>query len=230
MSDQNNDRAQRRQQRRRQNQIDAIIAQYTEAYRYGQSPRIEDYVDRYPEFASELLEFAVYYHTIGFATESLDGPPAAELSPAAEKALARIRERRPAPASAPASAAALAATPVQSLFQQGMALNMLPPQLAAAVGLTAALLARLEARKIAVTSIPRTLIQRLATALRTVPEAITAYLAATEAGQAGAFYYADQPPAETQETFLDAVQGSGLTPEQKSEWAEIVKAEIDGNS
>lgn len=226
MSDQNNDRAQRRQQRRRQNQIDAIIAQYTEAYRYGQSPRIEDYVDRYPEFASELLEFAVYYHTIGFATESLDGPPAAELSPAAEKALARIRERRPAPA----SAAALAATPVQSLFQQGMALNMLPPQLAAAVGLTAALLARLEARKIAVTSIPRTLIQRLATALRTVPEAITAYLAATEAGQAGAFYYADQPPAETQETFLDAVQGSGLTPEQKSEWAEIVKAEIDGNS
>ena len=226
MSDQINDRrAQRRQQRRRQNQIDAIIGQYTEAYRSGQAPRIEDYVERYPELASELLEFAVYYHTIGFATESLDGPPAAELSPAAEKALARIRERSAAYTQAPAAAVA----PIESLFARGMDLKLAPPQLAATVGLTAPLLARLDARKIAVATIPRTLIQRLADALKTAPEVIAAYLGATQAGQAGAFYYADQPPTETQESFLDAVQASALTPEQKREWAEVVKTDAGAN-
>ena len=130
VSNQNNDlRAARRQQRRRQNQIDRIIAQYTEAYRCGQSPRIEEYVDRYPEVASELLEFAVYYHTVGFATDSLDGPPAAELSPAAEKALARIRERSAAYAPNTAPAAPTVA-PVESLFRQGLAAQLTPPQLA----------------------------------------------------------------------------------------------------
>ena len=213
--DEEKDRA--RRQRERRYEIDRITFQYAEQYRQGKRPRIEDYIQRYPQYASDLLDYALYFHTIGFEAEPFEEPAELKLSPAGEKALARIRARRAASAAAPA------ATPVQSLFQQGMAVNMLPPQLAAAVGLTAPLLARLEARKIAVASIPRTLIQRLASVLQTVPEAIIAYLSA---GQAGAFYYADQPPAEAQETFLAAVQGSGLSPEQKSEWTEIVKAEI----
>ena len=92
MSDQKNAR---RAQRKRQYEIDSIIARYVDAYHAGQSPRIEDYVQRYPQYTGELLEFAIYYHTIGFATESLDGPPDPALSPAAVKAMARIREQNP---------------------------------------------------------------------------------------------------------------------------------------
>jgi hypothetical protein len=110
-----------------------------------------------------------------------------------------------------------------------MDLKLAPPQLAAAVGLTTPLLARLEAHKIAVATIPRTLIQRLADALKTAPEVIGAYLGATHAGQAGAFYYADQQPTEKQESFLDAVQASALTPEQKREWAEVIKTDAGAN-
>ena len=95
MSDQKNAR---RAQRKRQYELDGIIARYVDAYHAGQSPRIEDYIHRYPHYSSELLEFAVYYHTIGFATESLDGPPDPALAPAAEKAMAWIREQRERPA------------------------------------------------------------------------------------------------------------------------------------
>src|SRR6185312_3508181 len=120
MSDQKNAR---RAQRKRQYEIDSIIAQYVDAYHAGQSPRIEDYVQRYPQYTGELLEFAVYYHTIGFATESLDGPPDPALSPAAEKAMARIREQRVQPA--PAA--------IQSLAQLGIQAGYTPPRLAEAV-------------------------------------------------------------------------------------------------
>ena len=224
MTDQRDEQRERkRRQRERQYQIDRITFQYAEEYRQGQRPRIEDYVRRYPQYTSELLEFAVYFHTIGFEDEPFEEPADLTLSPAAEKALAQIREHSAvyAPTAAPAASSV---TPIESLFKQSLQLKLTPAQLAEAVGLTAPLLARLDARKIASASIPRTLVQRLADALKAAPEAIAAYLGATQAGQAGAFYYADQAPTETQESFLDAVRASGLTAAQKSEWAEVVKA------
>lgn len=209
MSDQKNAR---RAQRKRQFEIDSIIARYVDAYHAGQAPRIEDYVQRYPQYTGELLEFAVYYHTIGFATESLDGPPDPALSPAAEKAMARIREQRVQPA--PAA--------IQSLAQLGIQAGYTPPRLAEAVGLTSALLQRLEAHAISAASIPGALIQRFADVLKTAPEAIAAYLSASPAG---GFYMAEQQPDQRQESFLDAVETSALSPERKREWAEIVNAE-----
>lgn len=209
MSDQKNAR---RAQRKRQYELDGIIARYVDAYHAGQSPRIEDYIHRYPHYSSELLEFAVYYHTIGFATESLDGPPDPALAPAAEKAMAWIREQRERPAP----------VAIQSLVQLGLDAKYSPPQLAAAVGLTVDLLGKLQAHAIAAATIPRTLIQRFADVLQTAPEAIAAYLSASPAG---GFYMADQQPDQQQESFLDAVEASALSPEGKREWAEIMNAE-----
>lgn len=209
MSDQKNAR---RAQRKRQYELDGIIARYVDAYHAGQSPRIEDYIHRYPHYSSELLEFAVYYHTIGFATESLDGPPDPALAPAAEKAMAWIREQRERPAP----------VAIQSLVQLGLDAKYSPPQLAAAVGLTVDLLGKLQAHAIAAATIPRTLMQRFADVLQTAPEAIAAYLSASPAG---GFYMADQQPDQQQESFLDAVEASALSPEGKREWAEIMNAE-----
>lgn len=224
MTDQRDEQRERkRRQRARQFEIERITFQYTEEYRQGQRPRIEDYVRRYPQYASELLEFAVYFHTVGFEDDSFEEPGELALSPAAEKALARIRERRAAYAPSPAIA------PIESLFKQGLAVQLAPPQVAAAVGLTMDVLAKIEARAITVASIPRTLIQRLATALKLAPEAITAYLSAAQPGQVGGFYYADQAPTQQEESFLDAVQASALSPEQKSAWSEIVQAETNAN-
>ena len=230
MTDQQDEQRPRtHRQRERQYEINRITFQYAEEYRQGRRPRIEDYIQRYPQYASDLLEYAIYFHTIGFEVPPFEELAEVTLSPAAEKALARIRERRAAyaPNTAP-SASAASVAPIEGLVKRGLDVHLNPIELSAAVGLTAPLLGKLEAHKIAFASIPRTLYQRLADALQTAPEAIAAYLGGTQAeqaGQAGAFDYADQPPTETQESFLDAVQGSGLSPEDKRAWAEIVNAD-----
>lgn len=90
------------------------------------------------------------------------------------------------------------------------------------------LLAKLEAHAIAATTIPRTLIGRLADTLKVAPDVIAAYLAAAGPAQAGAFYYADQPPTRQQESFLDAVQASTLSPERKREWADVMRRDSAG--
>ncbi len=150
-------RARRRDQREQQYEIDRITAQYVIEFRLDRSPHIEDYVRQYPQYTQELLEFAVYFHTVGLDAAEPDQIPAAE-----------------------------------------------------------------EARAIAVATIPPTLVRRLADTLNVTPEAVASYLGAARPGDAGAFYYADQPPTQQQEPFLDAVQASALSPERKREWAEIV--------
>ena len=210
-------RAQRRRQRERQYEIDRITAQYVDEFRAGRSPQMEDYVQRHPQYAHELLEFAVYFHTVGYDAAEPEEIPAAELSPAAQRSLAQIRERY-----------ALASTaPIEGLVKEGTRVGYSPRQLAAAVGLSTDLLAKLEAHAISAATIPRTLIGRLADTLKVAPDVIAAYLAAAGAAQASAFYYADQPPTQQQESFLDAVQVSTLSAERKREWAEIVTEDAD---
>ncbi|MGZ3715932.1 MAG: hypothetical protein ACXVA4_10975, partial [Ktedonobacterales bacterium] len=113
--------------------------------------------------------------------------------------------------------------PIEGLVKQGAKAGYSARKLAEAVGLTIDVLAKLEARVIAVATIPPTLVTRLATTLQVLPDAVAAYLGATRPGQAGAFYYADQQPTQQQESFLDAVQASMLSPERKQEWATIVE-------
>jgi hypothetical protein len=201
----------------RQYEIDQITAQYADDYRAGRAPRMEEYVQRYPHYARELLEFAVYYHTVGFDAAEPDEIPAADLSPAAHKALAQIRIRR----------ASASSQLLEGLVKRGATIGYSPRKLADAVGLTTDLLGKLEARVIAGATIPLTLVRRFADALKVEPDAVAAYLGAARPGQVGAFYYSDEPPTQQQEPFLDAVQASALSPEQKQQWVEIVKADAD---
>lgn len=98
--------------------------------------------------------------------------------------------------------------------------------LAEAVRLSTELLARLEAHSIDAATISRTLVRRLASALKVAPEAVAAYLSGAGVAEAGAFYYADQAPAQgVRQPFLEAAQASALAPDLKREWAAIAAAE-----
>jgi hypothetical protein len=209
-----------RRQRERQYEIDRITVQYADEYRAGRAPRIEDYVRRYPDYASELLRFAVYFHTVGFDMPALDASPAAELSPAAQRALAQIRDSQVTPAAA--------AAPLAGLVQQGITVGFTPRTLAETLRLTTDLLGKLEAHAIDAATIPSTLIKRLSAVLQVTPEAIAAYLGSPGQAPAAAFYYADRPPAQRQESFLDAVRASTLAPETKQEWVEIARQDVPG--
>jgi len=215
MSDRHDDQ----RDRERQYEIDHITFHYATEFRSGRNPRIEEYIQRYPAYADELLEYALYFHAFEIDSKPLEEPAELSLSPAGEKAMARIHAQVVATKSEP--------VPIQSLVQLGLDAKYSPLQLAAAVGLTVDLLGKLQAHAIAAATIPRALIQRFADVLKTAPEAIAAYLSASPAG---GFYMADQQPDQQQESFLDAVEVSALSPEGKREWAEIMNAEANSSS
>ena len=222
-------RARRRQRRERQYQLDQITFQYAEAFRAGQAPRIEEYIDRHPEFGAELAEFALYFHAVTAALPEPAPAPAAQLSPAAQKALARIGEAAAQFAAAAASVPEAAAQPLSSLFQQGMQVGLAPQALAAALGLSMDVLGKLEAHAIAAATIPRTLLQRLAGALTVSQEAVAAFLGGATAQQSPGFFYAEKPPTQAQESFVDAIQQSPLLPpERKQEWLDIARRDLAG--
>ncbi|HEY7124068.1 MAG TPA: hypothetical protein VH590_00230 [Ktedonobacterales bacterium] len=203
--------------RQREDDLNRITARYVEEFQAGKAPRVADYIQRHPQYADELMEFVLYFHAIAAGLPEPDALPAQQFTPAANAARTRLREQTSSGSAAPLS----------SLFRQALAVGYPPPQLAQAIGLSWDIVAKLEARAIAAASIPRTLTQRLADTLKVAPTAISAYLQGTTPTQSGAFFYADQPPEQQQETFLAAVQSTPeLSQEQKRAWADIVGQEL----
>lgn len=197
----------------RQYEIDQITARYEDEQRAGKSPKIADYIRRYPQFAKELAEFALFFHTMG-SDQPEPGPPAPKPSAAAQAARARIHEQVHLSTS----------PPLEGIIKQGRLAGYMAPKLAEMVGLSLDILAKLDAHAITGTSIPQTLIGRLADTLRVAQESVAAYLGSPQAASRGAFFYASQAPQQRQESFLDAVQNSAaLSAELKREWAEITR-------
>lgn len=215
--------------RQRQFALDAITARYVEEYQAGKHPRLEDYTRQYPQYAQDIAEFIMYYHAIAEDLAAPAAVPAMELSAGAERALARIRGQgdRHIAASRVAESEPGALAPVDHIIARGVARGFTPPQLAAAVGISPDILTKLDAKVITATTIPRTLVERLAQALAVAPAAIASYLG-MPAQTAGSFFYAERPPdQERQQPFIEAVQTSrALDDARKREWAEIVRHEV----
>ena len=204
--------------RQRQYEIDRITDEYVQAYRAGRSPEVADYTQRYPEYAREIRLFVVQFHLIGEHLPEPDPLPVAPLSSAALDFLARIDDN--------AGDITVRITPIEGLIQRGAEVGHPAPQLAEAVGISLDVLAKLQAKAVVVSTIPFTLVERLAEKLKTTPQAVVAFLASATPTQTGAFYYAEQPPEQRQEAFLAAIQASSLDERAKREWAEIVARDL----
>lgn len=206
-----------RRERQRQYEIDRITARYVAEHRAGRSPRVEDYTRRYPEYAREIRLFVADYLLLDESLPEPDLVPTVPLSSAALAVLAQITKEAPVEP----------AVPIAGLVVRGMDLGIQPPQLAAAVDISLDVLAKLDARAIAARTVPMTLIERLAEKLQAVPEAIVMFLVGAAPAQAAAHYYAEQPPEQRQEAFLDAIQASAHLDERaKQAWADIVARDV----
>lgn len=194
----------------RQYEIDQITERYEREYRAGNAPQIADYLQRYPQYARELLEFALSFHAFEADEPQFTPPPATQLSPAAERALRLVRQ------------AAL-----EGLVKQGRSVGYKPAQLAEALGLSLDIVAKLDARTIIANTIPNRLIQRIAAVLQVVPETVQAYFSTPPQAAVGTFSYADQAPQEQQEAFIDAVNTSSLLDAaRKGEWIATITQEL----
>lgn len=203
------------QRRARQLEIDRLCARYVEEAKSGRKPNLQDYLARYPNYAIELADFITSYHLTLVDLPEPDEAPVATLSPAFARALAAVR----------AQVTQREAAAFVSLEDRSFDVGLDPGTLAARVGVTPRIIARLDARSIAAASIPRELFRRLADALDITVEAVMGFLGAS-AQAGGAFFDADKAPTGAQEDFLAAIEASDdLDPARKVEWGEISASE-----
>lgn len=198
------------ERRVRQAEIDRITARYAEEAELGRNPDPRQYLTQYPQYAAELADFIVTYHLALADLPEPDETPAAELSPTFARALAAIHAQ-----------GAQAAPAFAGLAERAFDVGLDPERVAERAGVSPSFIARLDARAVAVTTIPTELFRRLAAALDTTAEAVIGFLSA--GGQpGGAFFYASQTPESSQDDFLSAIEASDdLDPARKAEWRAI---------
>lgn len=191
-----------------QYRVDQITDRYEAEVRAGQMPSLAAYVLQYPDVADDLLEFAFYFHTLTADLPEPDEEPSAQLSPATNVALARIRVQP-----------TTTNTALDGLIQPGMAAGYLPSQLAEALEISLDVLAKLEERAIALASIPESFLQHLAQTLEVAYEAVVEHLG----GEMPPRAYSGALPRQ-QESFLEAIWSSPLLPEERKQvWEERIK-------
>ncbi len=177
---------------------------------------LQNFALQHTDTLDVLVEFLVYYHLVASALPPVSpSERSSDLSIAARATLFRIHEAR-------FDAGVVGFT---SLVERGASLGYAPVMLASVVGLSLDILAKLEAGAIRRTSIPATLLQRLAAVLHVEAGAIDAYLDGRGPWQAHGLYASGGPPV-TQETFADAVrQSTMLLPQWRRDWEEVVGRE-----
>ena len=203
-----------------------ITAQYVDEVRAGQRPKVSDYLARYPQYAGEIADFVAYYHTV-----EVDLPGETSItSPLAENFRIAIGSARKRVLQAEAQSTHKLTTLLVTLNNQ----RLTPGQLADKIGLSVDIVAKLEQRKIAASSIPKEMYKRLAEALQQPVRAIEAYfeplsgrssyrqqVAETQVG-----YQVNEPPGIPTQSFRGALEESvQLSKEQKQGWYDMLDHE-----
>ncbi len=182
---------------------------------------LEATIHRYPQFTTELTEFAVEWVLQDQLPEgnSLEGNSLERETPedshladtsAVPAALDRFRQQLDARDAASARRHA-PPNPFESLSPAELL------DVAATVGLDKILLAKLRDRRIVADTLPASLSQDLASALQVPAAVINAHLAAPASVPAGlSFKSTGHPEAGSKESFTDAVQRSSLDDEAKA--------------
>ncbi len=203
--------------------LEDVIDAYVEAVGEPGRDALTAWIRRYPHFERELTEFTVQWSL----AEQL--PPSRGTRADDERLILRgmsvvqglLRERC---ARRPASAAD--ARPIAWLVEEGARVGLKLRPLAAAVGLSTALVRQLDRRLVRFASIPGEAIEVLAGALRRTPDAIARSLDGTPRPVAAAQYRADEAPAlaEPQDFFAAVRADTSLSDEQRARWLALAPA------
>jgi hypothetical protein len=177
---------------------------------------VDEFVRRYPEYASDLTEYAIELALDAIAArhESVD-MPVAVTSPGVSRAMSRFRNRLYAVRQETDAEAAKAAPAVENPFAE---LNR-PAMRALAQRLHAntVFVMKLRDRLITVDTMTESFLRRIADELGVLLENIVAHFAAPAYIQSSAHFKAEtKPEAGEKQTFEEAVRSCGLTPEQQN--------------
>jgi hypothetical protein len=190
--------------------LDMILAAYTDATAGPGGARLEEWVKRYPQHERALVQYAVYNYVFE------QGTPATH--PEAERVafLARAGTIRDRMVLRKASSVA----PLYGLLAAARERGISPADLAERLGLSAPEVTKLERRLFRAASVPRQLVAEIATTLGRSMNDVIAYLRMPAMLSPQASYKSDQAPRTTaQEEFRLALEVSKtMTEEQKERW------------
>ncbi|HEU5383954.1 MAG TPA: hypothetical protein VFV38_51830 [Ktedonobacteraceae bacterium] len=138
----------------REEAVMRITAQFVAEQEAGQRPRLEEYARRYPQYVDEITDFVTYYYAVetGLPADTASMP---SLSPSSRAALDRAWER----------VGALPVTEASALSALARRQRCSLSQLASALDLSVDIVEQLARRQFDPATLPRELLQRLASVL-----------------------------------------------------------------
>ncbi len=185
-----------------------VLESFMTAVDHPDRESLERYVADYPHYAEALAEFAAEWLLLDAAPTLAQQPVGVD-----EKVMARSVMERLRPALRKVQSGH------EALVNPFEGRNPLELKTAASrVGLDTTLLAKLKNRLILFETIPKSLVERLASELGVLAEAVAAWLQAPPRLQAARFKAEDKPSATRQESFSEAVERSDLDAAQKRQW------------
>jgi hypothetical protein len=178
---------------------------------------VDDFVRRYPEYASELTEYAIELALDAVAAQSEPTDlPLALTAPSVSRAMSRFYSRLHAVREGADAEAIRTASTVENPFAKltREAIRALGQRLHA----NTAFIMKLRDRLISGHTMTEGFLRRIADELGVRPEIVVAHFAAPAYIQNGTHFKAGaKPEIGEKQTFEEAVRSCGLTPEQQSD-------------
>ena len=197
--------------------LDDALNTFVEENDLPTAENLQEWVNRYPQFRKDLVEFAAVW------AEQVFLPRAAEMGAEVEKVLVdRAMSHVLNVAYEPDQQTREQAEnddPIPGLTGVAQRSGIKPLQLARVCGLDLGLLSKLNSRLIKPETIPTKLVRLLGQHLRKSPAAVRAYfLERPLAGGGKAFLARTKPTRTGQQSFAEAVRSSSLEEQEKTRW------------
>jgi hypothetical protein len=193
-----------------------ITAQFVAEQEAGQQPRLDNYIRRYPRYATEIVDFVTYYYAL-----EANLPTVTEVvSPLSAASLAALDRAWEATESLSANT-----SPTLSALAQTQRCTL--AQLATKLDLSLDLIEQLAYCQLDPATLPHELLQRLAHMLAQPISIIRQVLGVLEPRSKGVLAEERAPYAlPSRQSFLQAVLADAqLAPAQKEEWQRILERE-----
>lgn len=196
--------------------LDDVLNEFVAAYEKPTAEALEVWAARYPQFRTELVDFAAAW------AEQLVLPPAPELSADEEKRLvdrAMSHVQNVVFNREQSEASQVKERAITSLTGEARRAGLNGQEFATACGLDLALVTKLNNRQIKPKSIPTRLISHIARLLERTVDAVVEFLAQPPQALADrAFLARGKPQSADQQDFGDAVRASSLSDAEKARW------------
>lgn len=199
--------------------LDDVLNEFVVEYEQPTAEALKTWIGRYPQFRSELIEFAAAW------AEEIILPSAPEMTTEEEE---RLVDRAMSHAlnvsfsrdeQARAQESSKSESGIKSLTGEARSAGLNVSEFAKACGLDLALVTKLNNRQIIPNTIPSRLISEIARLLEKTIEAIKEYLGRPPNALAGTSFLArGKPQGAEQQSFADAVRASSLSDAEKARW------------